>query len=172
MSDSVRPRRRQPASLPPVPGVLQARTLEWVATAFSNAWKGRAKGKSLSRVRLFPTPWTAAYRAPPPTGVSGRGDWSGLPLPSPEIRGTIRSLPIDAVGIKATAYVLGKTATATTTTTTTTQTLPRAPWNQRVCPRDDSPVPAFHGSFASTRPLRSAGCSIDTEPRLSRAGVA
>ena len=46
-----------------------------------------------------------------------------VPLPSPEIRGTIRSLPIDAVGIKATAYVLGKTATATTTTTTTTQTL-------------------------------------------------
>src|SRR5574341_1249832 len=72
---------RQPARLPPVPGILQARTLEWVATAFSDAWKGKGKGKSLGRVRLFPTPWTAAYRAPPPMGVSRREDWSGLPWP-------------------------------------------------------------------------------------------
>ena len=45
-----------PAS--PVPGILQARTLEWVATFFSNAWKCKVKVKSLSRVRLFTTPWT------------------------------------------------------------------------------------------------------------------
>ena len=44
-----------------VPGILQARTLEWVAISFSNAWKWKVKGKSLSRVRLFATPWTAAY---------------------------------------------------------------------------------------------------------------
>ena len=45
----------------PVPGILQARTLEWVAISFSNAWKREVKVKSLSPVRLFVTPWTAAY---------------------------------------------------------------------------------------------------------------
>ena len=50
----------------PVPGILQARTLEWVAISFSNAWKWKVKVKSLSHVRLFATPWTAAYQAPPP----------------------------------------------------------------------------------------------------------
>ena len=44
-----------------VPGILQARTLEWVAISFSNAWKWKVKGKSLSRVRLLATPQTAAY---------------------------------------------------------------------------------------------------------------
>ena len=52
--------------------------------AFSNTWKWKVKGKSLSRVRLFPTPWTAAYQAPPPMGFSRQEYWSGLPLPSPE----------------------------------------------------------------------------------------
>ena len=50
----------------PVPGILQARTLEWVAISFSNAWKWEVKVKSLSCVRLLVTPWTAAYQAPPP----------------------------------------------------------------------------------------------------------
>ena len=67
----------------PVPGILQARTLEWVAISFSNAWKWKVKGKSLSRVRLFTTPWTAAYQAPPPMGFSRQEYWSGVPLPSP-----------------------------------------------------------------------------------------
>ena len=49
----------------PVPGILQARTLEWVAISFSNAWKWKVKRKSLSRVRLLVTPWTTAYQAPP-----------------------------------------------------------------------------------------------------------
>ena len=40
----------------PVPGILQARTLEWVAISFSNAWKWKVKVKSLGRVRLFATP--------------------------------------------------------------------------------------------------------------------
>ena len=52
----------------PVPGILQARTLEWVAISFSNAWKWKVRVKSLSRVRLFPTQWTAAYQAPPSMG--------------------------------------------------------------------------------------------------------
>ena len=72
-------------SLPgsPVPGILQARTLEWVAISFSNAWKWKEKVKSLSRVRLFSTPWTAAYQSPPSMGFSRQEYWSGVPLPSP-----------------------------------------------------------------------------------------
>ena len=66
-----------------VPGSLQARTLEWVAISISNAWKWKVKVKSLSRVRLFVTPWTAAHQAPPSMGFSGQEYWSGLPLPSP-----------------------------------------------------------------------------------------
>ena len=67
----------------PVPGILQARTLEWVAISFSNAWKWKVKVKSLSRVRLLATPWTAAYQAPPSMGFSRQEYWSGVPLPSP-----------------------------------------------------------------------------------------
>ena len=67
----------------PVPGILQARTLEWVAISFSNAWKWKVKGKSLSRVQLFATPWTAAYQAPLSMGFSRQEYWSGVPLPSP-----------------------------------------------------------------------------------------
>ena len=67
----------------PVPGILQARTLEWVAIAFSSAWKWKVKVKSLSRVRLLVTPWTAAYQAPPSMGFSRQEYWSGVPLPSP-----------------------------------------------------------------------------------------
>jgi len=54
----------------PVPGILQARTLEWVAISFSNAWKWKMKVKSLSCVGLFATPLTAAYQAPPSMGFS------------------------------------------------------------------------------------------------------
>jgi len=66
----------------PIPGILQARILEWVAISFSNAWKWKVKVKSLSRVRLLMTPWTAAYRALPSMGFSRQEYWSGLPLPS------------------------------------------------------------------------------------------
>ena len=68
----------------PVPGILQARTLEWVAISFSNAWKWKVKVKSLSRVRVLATPWTAAYQAPPSTGFSRQKYWSGVSLPSPK----------------------------------------------------------------------------------------
>ena len=64
-------------------GVLQARTLEWVAISFSNAWKWKVKVKSLSRVWLFATPWTAAYQAPLSMGFSRQEYWSEVPLPSP-----------------------------------------------------------------------------------------
>ena len=66
----------------PVPGILQARTLKWVAISFSKAWKWKVKGKSLSRVRLFATPWTAAYQAPLSMGFSRQEYWSGVPVPS------------------------------------------------------------------------------------------
>ena len=65
-----------------VPGVLQARTLEWVAISFSNAWKWKVKVKLLSCVWLLMTPWTAAYQAPPSMGFSRQEYWSGVPLPS------------------------------------------------------------------------------------------
>ena len=67
----------------PVPAILQARTLEWVAISFSNAGKWKVKVKSLSRVRLLATPWTAAYQAPPSMGFSRLEYWSRVPLPSP-----------------------------------------------------------------------------------------
>ena len=69
----------------PITGILQARTLEWVAISFSNAWKWKVKVKSLSRVWLLATPWTAAYQAPPSMGFSGQQYWSGVPLPSPKL---------------------------------------------------------------------------------------
>ena len=67
----------------PVPGILQARTLEWVAISFSNAWKRKVKVKSLSHVWLLATPSTAAYQAPLSMGFSRQEYQSGLPLPSP-----------------------------------------------------------------------------------------
>ena len=66
-----------------VHGILQARTLEWVAISSSNARKWKVKVKSLSRVRLFATPWTAAYQAPLSMGFSRQEYWSAVPLPSP-----------------------------------------------------------------------------------------
>ena len=65
-----------------VPGILQARTLEWVAISFSNAWKWKVKVKLLSRVWLLTTPWTTAYQDPPSMGFSRQEYWSGFPLPS------------------------------------------------------------------------------------------
>ena len=70
-----------PGSL--VPGILQVRTLEWVAISFSNAWKWKLKVKSLSHVQPLATPETAAYQAPPSMGFSRKEYWSGVPLPSP-----------------------------------------------------------------------------------------
>ena len=67
----------------PVPGILQVRTLEWVAISFSNAWKWKMKVKSLRSVQPSATPWTAAYQAPLSMGFSRQEYWSGVPLPSP-----------------------------------------------------------------------------------------
>ena len=72
----------------PVLGILQARTLEWAAISFSNAWKWKVKVKSLSRVWLLATPWTAAYQAPPSMGLARQEYWSGVPLPSPYTEAT------------------------------------------------------------------------------------
>ena len=73
----------------PVPGILQARTLEWVAISSSNAWKWKVKVKALSRVWLLATPWTAAYQAPPSMGFSRQGYWSGVPLASLQLCPTL-----------------------------------------------------------------------------------
>ena len=73
----------------PIPGILQARTLEWVAISFSNARKWKVKVKSLSCVWLFETPWTAACQAPLSMGFSRQEYWSGVPLPSPPLQDTL-----------------------------------------------------------------------------------
>ena len=70
----------------PIPGILQARTLEWVAISFSSAWKWKVKVKSLSWARLLATPWTGASQAPRSMGFSRQEYWSGVPLPSPYVR--------------------------------------------------------------------------------------
>ena len=86
---TLQPHRRQPPGST-IPGVLQARTLEWVAISFFNAWKWKVKVKSLSSVWLLATPWTVAHQAPQSMGFSRQEYWSGVPLPSPkrEIRKT------------------------------------------------------------------------------------
>ena len=90
MSKSVWPHRQQLTRLP-IHGILQARRLEWVAISFSNAWKWKVKAKSHSPVRLFMTPWTAAYQAPPSMGFSRKEYWSGVPLPSPHLTAQLSS---------------------------------------------------------------------------------
>ena len=84
----------------PVPGILQARTLEWVAISFSNAWKWKVKVKLLSRVQLLATPWTAAHQAPPSMGVSRQEYWSGLPVPSLQVVLVVKILPASAGDIR------------------------------------------------------------------------
>ena len=77
----------------PVLGILQAKTLEWVAISFCNAWKWKVKMKSFSRVRLVVTSWTAADQAPPPMRFSRQEYWSGLPLPSAAAAKLLQSCP-------------------------------------------------------------------------------
>ena len=60
-----------------VPGIPQAKVLEWVAISFSNAWKWKVKVKLISHVRPSATPWTAAFQAPPSTGFFRQEHWSG-----------------------------------------------------------------------------------------------
>ena len=85
----------------PVPGILQARTLEWVAISFSNAWRWKVKVKSLSRVRLFATPWTAAYQAPPSMGFSRQEYWSGVPSPCPHSQLTKPQKKVSFIKLKS-----------------------------------------------------------------------
>ena len=64
----------------PDPGILQARTLEWVAILLQCV-----KENLLSRVQLLATQWTAAYQASLFMGFSWQEYWSGVPLPSPNV---------------------------------------------------------------------------------------
>ena len=96
----------------PVPEILQARIMEWIAISFSKAWKWKVKVKSFSHVRLPPTPWTAACPAPPSTGFSRQEYWSGVPLPSPEVEiqeGIILSTKPKIYKISYWAYIIFKT---------------------------------------------------------------
>ena len=84
----------------PVPGILQARTLDWVAISFSSAWKWKVKVKSLSRVWLFSTPWTVAHKAPLSMGFSRQEYWSGVPMPFPKLRLRVEHLRPQNTNIK------------------------------------------------------------------------
>ena len=90
----------------PVPGILQARTLEWVAISFSNAWKWKVKGKSFSRVQPSATPWTAAYQAPLSMGFSRQEYWSGVPSPSWSKLLGLKSDSFNGVFLSLTYYML------------------------------------------------------------------
>ena len=69
----------------PVPRILQARTLEWIAISLSNAGKWKVKVKSLSHVRLLSTPWTATYQAPLSMGFSRQRvlEWDAIAFSEP-----------------------------------------------------------------------------------------
>ena len=75
-----KPIDRSPSGSPD-PGILQARTLEWVAISFSKASKWKVKVKSLSHVRLLAAPWTVAHQAPPSMGFS-RQDYRDVQMTS------------------------------------------------------------------------------------------
>ena len=81
-----------------VPGILQARTLEWVVLSFSNAWKWKVKGKPLSRVQLLATPWTIAYQAPPSMGFSKQEYWNGMSFPSPSVVLDLSYFHVETIG--------------------------------------------------------------------------
>ena len=83
VSDSVQPHRRQPTKLP-CPWDFPGKNTGVGCHFLLQCMKVKSEMKSLSRVRLFSTPWTAAYKAPPPMGFSRQEYWSGVPLPSPE----------------------------------------------------------------------------------------
>ena len=61
-----------------VPGILQARTLEWDVISFSNTWKWKVKVKSLSHIWLSATPWTAAYQAPQSISQATVLEWGAI----------------------------------------------------------------------------------------------
>ena len=85
----------------PVPGILQARTLEWVAISFSKAWKWKVKVKSFSHAQLVVTPWTAAYQAPLSMRFSRQEYWSGVPSPSPpSMLKTGKSISLTSISAK------------------------------------------------------------------------
>ena len=96
MSNSVQPHRWQPTRLPH-PWDSPGKNTGVGCHFLSNAWKWKMKVKSLSRVRLLATPWTAAYQAPPPMGVSRQDYWSGVSLPSPRLDYSLYWLPGSSV---------------------------------------------------------------------------
>ena len=99
---------RPPGS--PVPGILQARMLEWIAISFSNAWKWKVKVKSLSHVWLLATTWTAAYQAPPSMGFSGQEYWSGSspgPYPVFSVAGSTKKIYIHHLKVKGCVFFRG-----------------------------------------------------------------
>ena len=90
----------------PIPGILQAITLEWVAISLSNAGKWKVKVKSLSCVWLLATSWTEAHQAPLSMGFSRQQYWSGVPLPSPILYSRCLFLSICIYFVYTSVYLL------------------------------------------------------------------
>ena len=93
MSNSVWPHRRQPTRLPR-PWDSPGKNTGVGCHSFSNAWKWKVKGKSLSHVQLLATAWTAAHQAPPSMGDSRQEYRSGLPSPSPTLSWIKPNMPL------------------------------------------------------------------------------
>ena len=68
----------------PIPGILQARTLEWVAIFLLQCVKVKSESEVAQSCPTLVTPWTAAYQAPLSMVYSRQEYWSGVPLPSPK----------------------------------------------------------------------------------------
>ena len=119
-----------------VPGILQARILEWAAISCSNAWNCKVKVKSLSRVRLFATPWTAAYQAPLSMGFSRQEYWSALPLPSPDMLSRLvitvlpRSKHLNFMTVIAIAMILEPPKIKSDTVSTVSPSVSMKWWDQ------------------------------------------
>ena len=150
----------------PVPGVLQARILEWVAISFSNAWKWKVKVKSLSCVRLLVTPWTAAYQAPPSMGFSRQEYWSGVPLPSLCRDATLPNLKYQlsmTFMIKAKIFATGQTALMICALTLSLTALPSPPYGA-AC--DNFKCSCCFLGLPCTLPSPWAIFLIDTQPNF------
>ena len=134
-----------------IPGILQARTLEGVAISFSNAWKWKVKGKSLSRVRLFANPWTAAYQAPLSMGFSRGEYWSGCHC-------LLRTMHLAVVNWDAPTYKLYKQGDNIQPWRT-----PFPTWNQSVIPCPVLTVASWPAYKFLKRLLQCYGSILYTE---------
>ena len=146
-----------------IAGTLQARTLEWVAISFSNAWKWKVKVNSLSRVWLFATPWTATHQAPPSMGFSRQEYWSGVPMKQTNPLLLESRKAQDTTGLHCESVRSGKTMGKTVTSSRVLRDKSR--WG-RWAARTEKQLHHTCGEAGSLGPWRS-----ETHPRNSSKGT-